>query len=156
MKNALTFIVLLLFAAMSVCAQNVTYTYDDAGNRTARKAPSQLQQVSQAPPVSQEQQLTEEEKELTALPDLITEKDFSIYPNPTSGHFTVEINHLPHDMKGEAYLHDSNGRIIEKKSIHSHHLHKKLDFNISHKSAGMYILNIQLENSAFRWKIIKK
>ena len=112
---------------------------------------------SPAPPeLQQEEQTPEEEKTVTALPDVVTEKDFLIYPNPTYGHFTLEINHLPHDMKGEAYLLDSNGRLIETKSIHSHHLHKKLEFNLSHKTAGVYMLNIHLENSAFTWKIIKK
>jgi len=150
MKNALIFI-LLLFTAMNVCAQNVSYAYDAAGNCTARV-------VNSGGSLRSSEALLEpsESEAVTALPDLVTEKDFSVYPNPTSGHFTVEINHLPHDMKGEAYLHDSNGRIVEKKSIHSHHLHKKLDFNISHKSAGMYVLNIRLENSSFTWKIIKK
>jgi len=141
---------LILFSTIPVLSQTVSYTYDDAGNRTARTvAPAKAPQAPQP-------QVPEEEKTQTALPDIITESDFLIYPNPTQGHFTVEINNLPHDMKGEACLYDSNGRIVEKRNIHSHNLHDKLDFNLSHKSAGMYILNIRLEDSTFAWKIIKK
>ena len=144
--------ILLLFSTMSVFSQTVSYTYDASGNCKARIVDSGGSFRS-----AEALQESSESEAVTALPDLVTEKDFSVYPNPTTGHFTVEINHLPHDMKGEVYLHDSNGRLVEKKSIHSQHLHKKLDFNISHKSAGMYVLNIRLENnSAFTWKIIKK
>ena len=150
MKNTLICILLLL-AVMNGKAQSVSYTYDNDGNCTARVIPpafrASLAPSSQAP---------EEEKTGTALPDVITEKDFLIYPNPTHGHFTVEIHYLSHDMKGEAYLYDSNGRLVEEKKIHSHHLHTKLDFNLSHKSEGMYILNIHLGENTFTWKIIKK
>jgi len=150
MKDTLICILLLL-AVMTVKAQTVNYTYDDAGNRTGRIISSAFRS-SPAP----SSQAPEEEKTATALPEVITEKDFLIYPNPTYGHFTVEIHYLSHDMKGEAYLYDSNGRLVEEKKIHSHHLHTKLDFNLSHKSEGMYILNIHLGENTFTWKIIKK
>ncbi|MCL2651852.1 MAG: T9SS type A sorting domain-containing protein [Candidatus Azobacteroides sp.] len=145
-----TFIgVLMLLSTLSVFSQTVNYTYDAAGNRTART----VTVVAKAP---QAPLTTNEVESVTELSNVITEKDFLVYPNPTQGHFTVEINNMPHDMKGEAYLYDSNGRLIEKKSIHSHHSHNKLNFNISHKSAGMYILNIRLNENTFTWKIIKK
>ena len=145
-----TFIgVLMLLSTLPVFSQTLNYTYDVAGNRTART----IMSVAKAP---QAPQVTKELETVTELSNVITEKDFLVYPNPTQGHFTVEINNMPHDMKGEAYLYDSNGRFIEKKSIHSHHLHNKLNFNISHKSAGMYVLNIRLEENTFTWKIVKK
>ena len=135
--------VLLLYSTVSVFSQTVSYTYDNAGNRITRQASSFRSSKVQ--------------ETATALPKVITEKDFSIYPNPTQGHFTVDISNISHDnLQGEAYLFDTNGRLIEKKSIHSHSTHKKLNFNLSHKSAGIYILNIRLEGNTFTWKIIKK
>jgi len=145
MKNTLIGI-LLLIATMSVAAQNVTYVYDNAGNRTARTVTVQAK-LSQT---------IETQQVVTDIPEVITQKDFLVYPNPTQGHFSVEIGNLPHDTKGEAYLFDAKGRILEKKSIHSHSMHKKLDFNITHQAAGMYILNVRIGESTFTWKIIKK
>ena len=144
--------ILILFSTVSVFSQTVSYTYDASGNCLAARVvyPGGSFRSSDA------LQEPNESEAATALPEVITEKDFSIYPNPTHGHFTVEIHYLSHDMKGEVYLYDSNGRLVEEKKIHSHHLHTKLDFNLSHKSEGMYILNIHLGENTFTWKIIKK
>ena len=146
MKNILIFILLLL-SAVCVSAQNVTYTYDNAGNRTARTVSGTLKSS----------QAVEAQQTVTALPNLITEKDITVYPNPTQGHFTVDISNVHHDnLKGEAILFDMNGRLIEKKSIHSHSGQKRMEFHINHKSPGTYLLRLHIEENTFTWKIIKK
>jgi len=142
-----TFIcILILFSAAPVFSQTVTYSYDAAGNRTAKTAT-----VAKAPQAPNELQT------VTDIPNVVTGKDILVYPNPTQGHFTVDIANLSHEnLKGEAYLYDTNGRLIEKKSIHSHSVHKKLGFDLTHKATGTYILRLRIGENTFTWKIIKK
>ena len=140
------FAILLALATVSISAQNVAYTYDNAGNRTARTVGA-----AKAP------QTTEVQQTVTALTNPVTEKDISVYPNPTQGHFTVNISNISHEnMKGEVILYDMSGKLLEKKNIHSHAVDKKLTFNISHKSQGTYTLNIRIGENTFTRKIIKK
>lgn len=138
----------LLFTAMGISAQDLVYTYDNAGNRTGRTTTIFR---------SSEAEAVEEKQEITALPELTAEKDILVYPNPTQGHFVVDIENLSREnLKGDALLFDMNGKLLAKKNIHSHSEHKKLDFNISHYPAGTYILNIRIGENTFTWKIIKK
>ena len=146
-KKQLIFIP-LLFAATGMNAQTVAYTYDNAGSRTGRT-------IQGAPAKSP--QATEAKKTVTALPEPVADSDILVYPNPTSGHLTMDIVNPAHEnLKGEVYLFDMKGRLLKKKSIHSHSEHKKLDFNISHQAAGTYLLNIRIGENTFTRKIIKK
>jgi len=146
MKQILIFILLLL-ASIRAGAQNVTYTYDNAGNRTERTVGS----------VVKSSQAIESQQIQTTLPNPVAQKDITVYPNPTQGHFTVDISNISHNnLKGEAYLFDAKGRLLDKKSIHSHGTHKKLEFNLTHHSAGTYLLNIRMGENTFTWKVIKK
>ena len=86
MKSTLI-VVLLLVMTVNVCAQTVTYTYDNAGNRTART-------VSTA---AKSPQMIESQQAMTALPNLVAQRDISVYPNPTQGHFTVDIGNVYHE-----------------------------------------------------------
>ena len=143
--------VLLLYSTVSVFSQTVSYTYDNAGNRTARviDSPGGSFRSSEALRVPSELET------VTAIPNLVTEKDILVYPNPTQGHFAVDISNIYHEnLKGDAYLYDMKGKLLEKKGIHSHSGHKKLGFNLTHHAAGTYLLNVRVGENIFTWKII--
>jgi len=136
----------LLLATMSIKAQNAAYTYDNAGNRTARTTV-----------VLKSYQIVDNQQTITEIPNPVSEKDILVYPNPTQGHFTVDITNVTHDnLKGEANLFDANGKLLDKKNIHSHSAHKKLNFDLTHKARGTYLLNVSMGDNTFTWKIIKK
>ena len=137
--------ILLLSAAAGMRAQSVTYAYDNAGNRTARTV-----STAKAP------QAPEEMQSLTSLPELLAKSDFTLYPNPTDGIFTVITGDIPQNLEGEACLYDMSGRLLEKQAIHSSDSHQKWDFNLSHQTAGVYILHLRLGESSLTWPIIKK
>lgn len=145
--------VLMLFSTMTVFSQTVSYTYDDVGNRRERFVSIPCGSFRS----SETAQAPSELETVTALPNLVAEKDILVYPNPTQGHFAVDISNIYHEnLKGDAYLYDMKGKLMEKKSIHSHSVHKKLSFNLTHHAAGTYLLNLRIGENTFTWKIIKK
>jgi len=141
MKRTFIFI-LLLPAAMSIWAQNVTYAYDNAGNRTARTIT-----MNQAP-----QQPDEPERVVTALSDLIAEKAILIYPNPTKGILSVEIKDYADKLNAEFRLMDMSGRTIINRKSHSGYE----TFDLSRQTSGIYLLQIRIEGESVVWKIIKE
>ena len=139
MKNFLIGI-LLLFTAMEMSAQSVTYTYDSAGNRTARTV------VMKAP------QAPDEFRDATALPDLIAEKSVVIYPNPTKGILSVEIKDYTDNLQAEFRLTDLSGRtVIDRKASGENQT-----FDLSRLAAGIYLLQIRINGESAVWKIIKE
>lgn len=73
---------ILLFMLMMSCivfAQNVKYTYDNAGNRVKREI------------VMDTKALQQEEGAMEHYSDILSERTIRIYPNPTSGRLKIEI-----------------------------------------------------------------
>ena len=132
--------ILLLHAAMNFSAQNLTYTYDAAGNRIGRVI---LMKVPQAPEGIQNE---------TAVNDLIAEKAIAIFPNPTKGIVTVEIKDYSVQMQAEFRLMDLSGRtIINRKASSSIQT-----FDLSRFAAGTYLMQICINGETVVWKIIKE
>jgi YD repeat-containing protein len=138
MKRIIFFLFLLL-AAMNLNAQSVSYSYDSAGNRTAR-----LINLSKSPAAPDET--------VTALPDLIAEKSILIYPNPTKGIITVDIKDYVSKMNVEFRLTDLSGKtIISRKAAGS-----TQTLDLSHQASGIYLLHIRIHDESVVWKIIKE
>ena len=138
MKKILFFI-LLLQAAMTISAQSVAYTYDTAGNRTAR-----VVTISKSPAA--------QEETITALQDLIAEKAITIYPNPTKGILSVEIKDYTDQLQAEFRLTDLSGRTIINRKASS----DIQTFDLSRQAAGIYLLQIRINGESAVWKIIKE
>ena len=139
MKKTLIFILLLL-AVMNIRAQSVNYTYDNAGNRTSRSI------VLKSPQAPEDLQIE------TAISDLVAEKAISIYPNPTKGILTVEIKNYSNEMKAEFRLTDMSGRTIFNRKATT----GIQTFDLSRQVAGIYLLQIRINNESVVWKIIKE
>jgi YD repeat-containing protein len=138
MKNVMICILLLL-AAMNTSAQSVTYTYDNAGNRTAR-----VITMNSAPAQAPEA--------MTVFSDLVAEKAILIYPNPTDGILTVEIKDYTDEVRAEFRLTDLSGRtILSRKATAGFQT-----FDLSREAAGIYLLQIRINGESTVWKIVKK
>jgi hypothetical protein len=75
----------------------------------------------------------------------------SIYPNPASGIFTIE---LPANMNGqEAKLMDVSGRTIQTKSFDGG---SKLSFDLSREAKGLYMIEVVSDASVYRSGIVKE
>jgi hypothetical protein len=131
---------LLLLAVMSISAQSVTYTYDNAGNRTMR---SLVLRASQAP---------EETQEMTTIPDLIAKKAILIYPNPTKGVLSVEIKEYTDGLQAEFRLTDLSGKTIAGSKVTGGYQ----SFDLSRQPAGVYLLQIRIDGESAVWKIVKE
>jgi Pregnancy-associated plasma protein-A/Secretion system C-terminal sorting domain len=78
---------------------------------------------------------------------------FTVYPNPTSGLFVVEIDLEKVENLLEISLYDMLGRLIETKKV-ADIKRDQIYFDLSGKEPGMYILNLKGENIQYNEKIL--
>ena len=132
--------ILLLLPAMTVYTQSVSYSYDNAGNRTARAILLKAPQAPNAP------------EAVTALSDLISERAILIYPNPTKGILSVEIKDYTDKLQAGFRLTDLSGRtIIEQRATTSIQT-----IDLSRQAAGVYLLQIRINDESATWKVVKE
>lgn len=131
----------LLFMAMVLSAQNVTYRYDAAGNRIQRTVTLQTQ-LQSSPSAS----------DMALMNDIIAEHGIKIYPNPTRGMLSVEINEYSDDLNVEYWLSDMSGRIINHQKASS----KTAYFDLNKYPAGIYLLKIKVNDETAVWKVVKE
>jgi hypothetical protein len=139
MKNLLT--VLILFFSASLSAQNITYLYDAAGNRTDRVIP-----------FSSSLRSSGETTETTSLDDVVARQQIKIYPNPTQGLLAVEIVGFTNDLEADFLLTDLSGKVIDRRKVDSGYQ----TFNLSNQTNGVYLLRIHINGENTTWKIIKE
>jgi len=82
------------------------------------------------------------------------ENTVSIYPNPTTGKFSVFSYQLS-EMGGAVEIFDMMGRKLLSHSPLTSHSSPLIEIDISHLSAGMYFLKIQTSEGIITKKIIK-
>jgi YD repeat-containing protein len=133
----------MLFIALALPAQNISYKYDAAGNRTERvitlQSQSQLRSSSYTSTV-------------TSIDDIIADHQIKIYPNPTKGMLSVEVGEITEKGQAEFLLTDMSGRIINRQRSGAGTVY----FDLSRYSSGVYILRIIINGEAVSWKIIKE
>jgi hypothetical protein len=148
MKTIIRVILMGFFVTVSLQAlhsQNtVSYGYDASGNRISR--------VITLPPPSKAPKA-----EPTDIEEVYDEvlKDFSvkIYPNPTKGELTVEIEQLPEDKTASLWLYSLQGKLILQRTGLQSGTER---LNISNQPAGIYLMKIMAGDSQTEWKIIKE
>ncbi|WP_423128610.1 T9SS type A sorting domain-containing protein [Gaoshiqia sp. Z1-71] len=134
------FILLCTFGA-SLSAQDISYHYDNAGNRTERVIELRSAYVSKS--AIQEQQVFEE---------TLAQQEIKIYPNPTEGMLSVSISNPGNLPEGTITLTDMNGRKILTRRIEN----GLTSVDLSSHPAGYYLMKITLGAETSTWKIIKK
>ena len=134
-------IISLLFIATNLPAQNVTYEYDDAGNRIERAIiPQSMMKSSSSMPIS------------TPMEDIVAEHRLKIYPNPTKGMLSVEIGNYSSDLQADFRILDMTGRTINTQKAKSGTVY----FDLSNHPSGVYLLRININGEIVTWKVIKK
>lgn len=115
-------------------ADTIAFTYDNNGNRIARNIVFQ--------------RITDPER-----PNLDTQSlSYDLFPNPTSGTFSVLLKQRDDAKATRATLLTSNGVVIDEKEIAGN----QASFDLSNQSIGVYILEIDSPEGHQTWKVIKR
>ena len=122
-----------------VTAQNVTFSYDSAGNRIKREIVMKTRAVAK-------------HEEPENYSEMLADKNIRIYPNPTKGMLKVEVIGYEQSDKLDLWVYDTAGRQL---SVY-HSASSPADLDISTQPNGIYILRILLNGKETSWKIIKK
>lgn len=112
----------------------IVFSYDSNGNRIARSL--LFERIANPGQVNLESH---------ALP-------YDLFPNPTSGKFSVVLKEQVKDIRIHATLLTVNGIILEEKDIE----HSQASFNLSDQPEGIYLLEIDSPDGHQAWKVIKR
>lgn len=78
---------------------------------------------------------------------------FSVYPNPATDIVSVTFVNSPEGQNGNVQIQDALGRIVSEQLFISG---QPISFDISHLNAGLYFINIEVNNQTSSLKFIKK
>lgn len=150
MKKRLVILFLLAGLAGGVAchAQNATvnYSYDASGNRIQRTLAFKKAEDNDKGVAA-----TDSAGWLAEASGSIAGVRLSLYPNPTAGQFTLAFTEaLPSPV--QVCLCTSSGAVIETRAVRG----TSEVFDLTGKSAGVYLLLLEAGGKAQTWKIIKK
>ncbi len=93
-----------------------------------------------------------EVKMLTSTNQFLLEKTVQIVPNPTSGHFQIQID-LPNQIPVTVNLYDVAGRSLQV-PVSRENSTMPIDINISHYPKGIYLAKISAENEVIVKRVV--
>lgn len=134
-------IVIAGLASQNVTAQGnqsnaYKFSYDDAGNRIKRE-------MVTIPPRLADTSKVYESK--------FNNLDVRIYPNPTAGNLSVELNNMEKGSTALTQIFDLNGKVIAEKRSNG----EKTEMDISSRPQGNYIMRITIDKKHKEWTIVK-
>lgn len=132
----------LIFFSITIQAQKISYEYDMAGNRIARKV-VYIDNPSHA---------KEHIEETVPIVDQLGERKITVYPNPTRGSLAVEIT--GGDQKDQMTLSLFSSQGVQLQNIKTTGVTTPV--NMSAYPSGWYILRIQVGDKMTELKIIKQ
>lgn len=144
---------MVLFAAIQFStAQNIEYSYDNAGNRILRQLV--IGGNTAAPSI-----FDEPTKKLAAgvevkdpFLDKVNELQVKIYPNPTRGQLVVELLNPDVTVKTQIVLYDLQGKVV----LITQNPGDFTNIDISNHAAGVYIMKITSGTQSINWRIVKQ
>ena len=138
--------ILLAFLIIYIISysQTINYLYDSSGNRTHRTIGLKSTRNSD--------NKVDEEQNQQPFSDQLGDIEITIYPNPSKGELTIDIENLPEDPTGWIGVYDMSGKIVFQQT----ELENRNLVNFSSSDNGMYILRIVVEDDISEWKILKE
>ena len=140
MKKAVLLFTIILAGTASFGQSYISFGYDNAGNRLSRTLVIPKSATME----------TKEEPEI--FKDKLEKVNFTLYPNPTKGLLTVDIENLEPGTKANIKLFDLQGRQIYENNNPA----ASNTIDISNQNAGTYIMVLQAGDKTSEWKIIKE
>lgn len=147
-KTAILIIFMLVVMAVVPCLaqqrSTVSFSYDANGNRTMRSL--------QFKKTEENGKSVEDENEFLAeATDVFGAMEVSLFPNPTSGRFTVSVSRNESETPLRVILGTPTGAVILDKTLSG----TMEDIDLSGRPAGIYILRLSTSNESHVWKVVK-
>lgn len=146
-RLAILFLLTSLAGGIACHAQNTTvsYAYDACGNRVQRTLGFKTADRDEGSP-------DEDGKGWQAsVDDTFGTVGLSLYPNPTDGRFSLAFTETP-PAPMKTRLCTAGGAVIETRTV----TNAVEEFDLTDKSAGIYLLRLEAGGETKTWKIIKK
>ena len=138
---------LVVMAIVPCLAQErstVSFGYDANGNRTMRSL--------QFKKTEENGKSVEDESEFLAeAKDVFDTMEVGLFPNPTSGRFTVSVNRDESATPLHIILSTQTGVVILDRTFNS----EMEDIDLSGQPSGIYILRLSTSNESHVWKVVK-
>ena len=142
-------ILIMIWLVPDVLGQSVSFTYDDAGNRTQRTIV--LQQAPQTRASVTETE-TQAKLETPRYEDILGERKVIIYPNPTSGMLQIELQGYGKLGDVRLLLYNLQGSLL----LQVNNVESYTTLDLTPYPAGMYIMILKENMLRSEWKIIKQ
>lgn len=146
-RLAMLFLTAALAGGVACQAQNATvsYAYDACGNR--------IQRTLGFKKADRNEGLSDEDGKgwQASVDDTFGTAGLSLYPNPTEGRFSLAFTETP-PAPVQARLCNAGGAVIETRTV----ANAVEEFDLTDKSAGIYLLRLEAGGETKTWKIIKK
>lgn len=147
--KSLLLVTMVSISIYSLKAQDVSFGYDNAGNRTSRQVLI-LVEKSQ-PEEGQTQNLsTNLLKNTEILDSNVLQKPLLIYPNPTEGKIELMLDDIRQNSNLNVF--STDGVLL----IHREIKNKKTSIDLSSQPNGIYYLYITTDNNTESIKIVKQ
>lgn len=150
MKKATILITIMLaMLAVAPCfAQQmgtVQFTYDANGNRITREIMFQKMEENR-------KSADDENTSVSSANDIIDSMEVLLFPNPTSGRFSVSVKRSELNVPLRIVLSTSTGVILSDKTINN----DLETFDLSGQASGIYYLRLTTHDESHVWKVVKK
>ena len=148
MKKLILTLAMMLVSSTFLFSQTISYAYDNSGNRIERSI------VFNSAPIANGSNTSNNEEDSTASPkfmDPVLGFTLNIYPNPTSGILSLEVENLPDSVHSSMQIFDITGKQVVSSQLSS----SISNFDISTLPIGTYFMKVLVGNEKREWKIIK-
>jgi len=126
-----------LLATIVVSSQELSYSYDDAGNRISRTIFIGLKSAD-----VHKQEITE----------TIGSNEIKIYPNPVESLLLISITGFEHDFLSEYFVYNLSGSMLKREKVTS----ELTTLDMSSLSRGTYVFQLSINGEKRAWKIVKE
>jgi hypothetical protein len=139
---------LLSLNFISLSGQAIYYDYDESGNRVKRYIVLSKGSSSGDDTLKKYEEIIKSEE----FADKLEELTIKIYPNPTRGQLTVEINGLGLDETVDYQLFSQTGLLLGTNNKNGFYF----TIDMEKYPDGLYILRLMINGKISQWKILKE
>ncbi len=142
MKQLLLITTIILATQLTQAQSHVTYTYDNAGNRTTR----------QTIIIKNTKENDYKENKIGGVNDNFGKGNITVYPNPVKSILRVQFTDI--NIKNEIILqlYDISGKLLKTEKTKDY----VTNMDLSDNTAGVYILKIVSGNSRAEFTVVKE